>query len=264
MKSIIFAALALFPALSFGASFNDNFTVAPMRYESKMKIGETKEFTIKISNDMKKKRLAGYELSIQEFVFDKDGKIQLNPTTKNSRSLLPYSRISLKQINLEGGKEVVAKLVITVPKDYKFGSGYLAYKLAPEKDLKKKGAGFGFNKNLIGFVAINIEENTKKLADLSAFSFKNGKLTVDVGNAGESFLKLSGKAVVLQGTKKIAEFDLIDGYNRDSFLIIPGLTRHLSTIIPSSIKVTKGMKVNVIVSDISSNYVYLKEFNLKD
>lgn len=261
LKSLIFVSIFSFLSLKTYANLSDQYSMIPMRIESKMKIGETREFLIKIKNEMKKKKMEDYKIELNEFILSSEGKIKTGTKEKNIRSILPYSRLSNDKINLEPGKEALIKLIVSIPKDYKKGSGYLIYTLKKDDSPEAKGKGFVFMKNVSGFIAINIEDNMTKDIKLNKISYNNKKLDVEIENSGESYLKTSGKAVIIKNDKKIGIFDFQDNLNRQEFLNIPGTKRIISTMIP--IKDLKGVKVNIIISDINSDYLKSEIFDLK-
>lgn len=264
MKNIIFILTSILFGVSAKANIGDQFSMIPTRYESKIKVGETKEFSIRIRNDMKKKKMQGYTLKLQEFVLSEDGRLDANPKTVNTRSLLKFARVSTDSINIEPGKEQIVKIIVSVPKDYKFGSGYLVYKLT-QSDVNKKGKGaaFAFMKNLSGFIALNIESKIVQDIKIHDASIDQNRFSIVLENAGESYLKTSSKIVLMSNDKKIGVFDLVDERNRQEFLNLPSLKRTVSTIVPEKIlKGLKDIKVNVIVSDVSSDYIKSESFDI--
>lgn len=264
MKNIIFILTSILFGVSAKANIGDQFSMIPTRYESKIKVGETKEFSIRIRNDMKKKKMQGYTLKLQEFVLSEDGRLDANPKTVNTRSLLKFARVSTDSINIEPGEEQIVKIIVSVPKDYKFGSGYLVYKLT-QSDVNKKGKGaaFAFMKNLSGFIALNIESKIVQDIKIHDASIDQNRFSIVLENAGESYLKTSSKIVLMSNDKKIGVFDLVDERNRQEFLNLPSLKRTVSTIVPEKIlKGLKDIKVNVIVSDVSSDYIKSESFDI--
>lgn len=264
MKSIIFILTSVLFGISANANIGDQFSMIPTRYESKIKAGETKEFSIRIRNDMKKKKMQGYTLKLQEFVLSDDGRLDANPKISNPRSLVKYARVSSDYINIDPGKEQIIKIIVSVPKDFKFGSGYLVYKLTQSNPNKKgKGAAFAFMKNLSGFIALNIESKIVQDIKIHDASFNQNKFSIILENSGESYLKTSSKIVLMSNDKKIGVFDLVDERNRQEFLNLPSLKRTVSTIVPEKVlKGLKDIKINVIVSDVSSDYVKSESFDI--
>jgi len=255
MEKIIFITLVLLGLPTY-ANVSEQFSMIPLRYESNIEIGETKEIFIRIRNDMKNKKMENYTLTLQEFILNEEGRLDPTPKTSNNRSLVKFSRVSLDYLNLDPGKEQIIKIIVSVPKDYKYGSGYLAYKLSKSINKKSKGASFGFMKNIIGFIALNIESKKEQNIKIHEAKISQNKLSVVLENLGESYLKTSCKIVLMNDDKKIGVFDLVDDKNREEFLNLPSFKRTVFTILPE--KMTKGLKkikINIIVSDITSDYI---------
>ena len=258
MKNIILTTLFLLAGVGVHAAGNvdDDYSMVPTRFETQMKLGETREFNVRISNNMKKKKMDAYQISLLDFDLNEQGILNTPVKNKNPRGLLPYSRVSAEVFSVNALENHMIKIIVTIPKDFKYGSGYVVYKLGQEVDAGLKGSGIGFTKNYYGFIAINISENEKKEISIEKVYYKDSRLTVELKNVGESFLKTSSNIVVMDGDKKVGVFELLDDKSRKEFLNIPDTTRKVFSIIPDSLfKSIKRPRATVIVSDVKSGYL---------
>lgn len=261
MKNIIFIFSFLFTTQVM-ANLSDKYDINPLRIEARSGQGKTLEFKIKVRNNMKKTKLEGYELVIKEFILKEDGALDHHSKAVNSRSLVKFARFSKSKIDLKPEETETVKLIISIPKDYKEGSGYLVYKFNKVDDSAKKTTNIQFNKQVYGFVAININENLKMETTINEVNFHNDKLNVNISNPGNSYVKSSSKVVILDGTKKIGTFNLVDSKNREEALFLPDQKRDISTIIPSKLMKGKDLKANVIVSDVNNKYLKTEVFSI--
>lgn len=263
--------LSLITLLSFNSwgNVNEDFGMLPLRFEETMKVGETKEFALRISNDMKTKKLSDYKLSIKEFELNKEGGLVIESKKVNERSLVPYVRLSNDKINIDAQKTMTVKVIVTIPKDYKKGSGYFIVSLTKDIDLLKEQRkiknGAVFMKRVTGFFAINIKDNQNFNVEVSKAQYSNNIMNIELENRGESYLKTSAKAIILDSSnKKVGVFELVDSKNRPDFLNIPGVVRQVSAAIPASLmKNRKDLKVNVTISDVQNNYLSSKTIDLQ-
>lgn len=268
MLKIMFLA-CLITASTGLANINEEFLMLPLRFEETMKVGETREFTLQIRNDMKKKKMEDYILKISEFNLNDQGGIVVKSKRVNERTLVPYVRLSNDKVNIDPSSSISVKVIVSIPKDYKKGSGYFIFTLTKDVELlkakRKIKNGAIFMKTLTGFFAVNVKENQKFDVDIASAKYEKNILTVDLKNQGESFLKTSAKAVILDSSnKKIGVFELIDSKNRAEFLNIPDSIRKVSAAIPSSVlKNRKDLKVNITISDTNNNYINNKTLNLQ-
>jgi len=268
MSKIIILIATFLTSFSY-ANMNEDFSMLPLRFEETMKVGETKEFTLNIRNEMKVKKMKEYILKISEFNLTSEGALNLKDSkTKNSRSLVPYVRLSNDKIEIEPGKDIKIKVIVSIPKDYKKGSGYFVFTLSKDLELIKqryKINGAVFMKTLTGFFAINVVENKSLSVEILKAKYENNRLVINLKNTGEFYLKTAGKAVILdQSNKKIGVFELVDSKNRAEFLSFPENEREVSAAIPASVlKGLKNLKVNITVSDVKNDFISNKILDLK-
>lgn len=255
MKNLIFIFSFLFTTQVM-ANLSDKYDINPLRIEARSGQGKTLEFKIKVRNNMKKTRLEGYELVIKEFILkESDGSLDHHTKQVNPRSLVKFARFSKSKIDLGPEETETVKLIVSIPKDYKEGSGYLVYRFNKVDDSAKKSTNIQFNKQVYGFAAININENLNMETKVNEVNFYNDKLNVNIANTGNSYVKSSSKVVILEGTKKIGTFNLVDSKNREESLFLPDQKRDISTIIPSKLMKGKDLKASVIVSDVNNKYL---------
>jgi P pilus assembly chaperone PapD len=176
-------------------SYAQKISTSPTRINFKVEPGASGRSRITVSNNSATKQ--GFQVNFGDFSASVSGKSQFSDKGVESRSCADWLTATPAVFELEPGETQDVSLIMDVPSDSAalMARWAVAYVRLREPEMAKKGSGDGLNVKVNQSYRFGVyifqtpPSATDSKGEISGLSFENNLFTINMKNAGETFLR---------------------------------------------------------------------------